>query len=178
MKKTVWITILVLGVAGLIFFLSSMSYERQSIVPMLENLLPTEFIEDNFSGIEFKYGNAIVSVEEMGAASFIEFFLRKSAHFGIFASLAIVLFLFSKRWFSTKNSFIISLVIAVGYASIDEFHQGFTPGRSPLWQDVVIDSFGALFGLVLVTVILNKLTKKEHKNKEYEVINENISKAS
>ena len=38
------------------------------------------------------------------------------------------------------------------YAITDEFHQGITPGRTPLIQDVFIDALGAVFGVGLGTL--------------------------
>jgi len=40
-------------------------------------------------------------------------------------------------------------LIAVLYAATDEFHQSFTPGRTPAVTDVMIDSFGAAIGVGL-----------------------------
>ena len=43
----------------------------------------------------------------------------------------------------------LSWLIAVLYAATDEFHQSFTPGRTPSVTDVMIDSFGAAIGVGL-----------------------------
>ena len=43
----------------------------------------------------------------------------------------------------------LSWLIAVLYAATDELHQSFTPGRTPLVTDVMIDSFGAALGVRL-----------------------------
>jgi VanZ family protein len=42
-----------------------------------------------------------------------------------------------------------SWLIAVLYAVTDEFHQSFTPGRTPAVTDMMIDSFGAAMGVGL-----------------------------
>ncbi len=41
------------------------------------------------------------------------------------------------------------LFVAIGYGATDELHQSFVPGRDPSWQDVGLDSVGALIGLAL-----------------------------
>ena len=41
------------------------------------------------------------------------------------------------------------LVLTIGYALTDEFHQSFVPGRDPSWVDVGFDSLGAAIGLVV-----------------------------
>ena len=43
-----------------------------------------------------------------------------------------------------------SLIIGIIYASSDEIHQCFTPGRGPLLTDVIIDTMGVLLGILLV----------------------------
>ena len=46
-------------------------------------------------------------------------------------------------------------MIVAGYASLDEFHQSFVPGRTPAVTDVLLDTTGgaaaqAIAGLVLL----------------------------
>lgn len=43
----------------------------------------------------------------------------------------------------SKSQAALSVLLAVLYAVTDEFHQGFTRGRTPAWLDVVIDGAGA-----------------------------------
>lgn len=59
-----------------------------------------------------------------------------------------------------------SLIIGVIYASSDEIHQSFTPGRGPLLTDVMIDTMGVLLGILLVMLVI----------KIYEKINEKLKK--
>jgi VanZ family protein len=40
-------------------------------------------------------------------------------------------------------------LIAILYAATDEFHQSFTPGRTPRVTDVMIDAAGAAMGMVV-----------------------------
>jgi VanZ family protein len=44
----------------------------------------------------------------------------------------------------------IALLIAAAYAATDEWHQSFVPSRTAAFDDVLIDSTGALIGLSLV----------------------------
>ena len=48
---------------------------------------------------------------------------------------------------------------ATGYAGLDEFHQLLTGGRTPLIQDVALDSTGALTAIIIATIILS-ITKR------------------
>jgi len=43
--------------------------------------------------------------------------------------------------------------ICVAYAALDEYHQTFVPGRSGEPRDVLIDSIGIFFGVLLVRII-------------------------
>lgn len=47
----------------------------------------------------------------------------------------------------------VSLVIAAVYAASDEWHQSFVADRSAEWSDVLLDSCGALTGIVIVWII-------------------------
>ncbi len=47
-----------------------------------------------------------------------------------------------------------SLIIGVIYASSDEIHQCFVPGRGPLFTDVIIDGMGVLLGILLVMLVI------------------------
>ena len=48
-----------------------------------------------------------------------------------------------------------TLVIAVAYASLDEWHQSFVPLREPRVRDVAIDAFGALLAQTFVWFYAN-----------------------
>ena len=47
----------------------------------------------------------------------------------------------------------ISLIVGVLYASSDEIHQAFVPGRGPMLTDVLIDTSGVVTGIILVICI-------------------------
>lgn len=49
------------------------------------------------------------------------------------------------------------------YAVSDEFHQIFVPGRSCQVKDIVIDSAGALTGLVLIWLLMNLHARLRHR---------------
>ena len=63
-----------------LFFLSSQSYEEQSITPILGSF-DTPFWYELFEGISFMYGGSEVSVQTVGVARFLEFFVRKGPTF-------------------------------------------------------------------------------------------------
>ena len=63
--------------------------------------------------------------------------------------------------FYVKNNmiYIYALIIVFGYASTDEFHQLFVVGRSGQFKDVLIDTSGGTFGILLV-YLKNKFSKR------------------
>lgn len=61
-----------------------------------------------------------------------------------------------------------SLIIGIVYASSDEIHQCFTPGRGPLLTDVIIDTMGVFLGILLVMLILkvHKIIQDKKENRQ------------
>ena len=47
--------------------------------------------------------------------------------------------------------------LTILYALSDEWHQGFTPGRTPSYWDVLIDAGGGLIGLALLRVLRTRV---------------------
>lgn len=80
--------------------------------------------------------------------------VRKSAHFGIYFVLGTLVtstsWHFSKKWFSTL---LMGISIPTTVAVLDEFNQGFK-GRTSSISDVMLDMFGAIFGALIVMMII------------------------
>ena len=61
----------------------------------------------------------------------------------------------------------ISLIIGIVYATSDEIHQSFVPGRSPQFTDVMIDTMGVTLGILLIMLaieIYHKQNDIKHEN--------------
>lgn len=79
--------------------------------------------------------------------------VRKNAHFFNYLVLGIfVMNALRQSGISRKKIFVFALSICVLYASSDEIHQIFVPGRGAMVRDVFIDSAGASLGIVLFVV--------------------------
>lgn len=88
----------------------------------------------------------------------VSLIVRKCAHVSEFFILGIlVINLISK--YNVKYSYLISFIVCVLYASSDEFHQLFVPGRSGQVTDIFIDMIGTIFSL-LAMYLFNKFRKK------------------
>ncbi len=100
--------------------------------------------------------------------------IRKTAHATEYAILGILICLTGITWIHSKKTgdnhlftgskvWLISWFLTTIYAATDEFHQLFVPGRSGQISDVVLDSFGAAIGVLLVLLV--KLIKDIRNNK-------------
>ena len=79
-----------------------------------------------------------------------EFYVRKLAHFSEYALLGLCLAVPLYAYRIRKGWLVLAAqIICSAYAALDEFHQCFSPGRSPQVRDVLIDSAGALFGILV-----------------------------
>ena len=78
-------------------------------------------------------------------------FLRKCMHAAVFCVLGILVILCLKAFgiYGLKLP-IISIVLAFIYACSDELHQLFVEGRTCRFTDVLIDTFGACIGIMVL----------------------------
>lgn len=78
--------------------------------------------------------------------------IRKAAHITEFAIFSIAVFhgVRAERYGWRLEWAVITLLIAVGYAGLDEWHQSFVPLREARFRDVLIDSTGALMAQAIV----------------------------
>jgi len=99
----------------------------------------------------------------------IDFIVRKGAHCFEFAVLAAsIAFCFWTWGKRGKLLLVMSIVFSAVYATTDELHQLFVPGRSGQIKDVCIDTTGAIIGTLIfyfiVTIYWN--AKKKHMDKK------------
>lgn len=150
MKRYLLLIILALGI---IAFLSTMPYKEQTIVPELRTLLADQPFKEQLSQLEFTYWDRTISVEERGYFYFVEFLVRKGFHFFGYGVVGVLLFIFFRKihW-RVPSLWAITSVLMI--ASMDEIRQRFTPGRTGIWEDVLIDVAGAITCILLVKLIL------------------------
>ena len=96
----------------------------------------------------------------------VEPYVRKIAHFGEYTIGGILFMsLFLTYEWTERKQIIVSILLGVWYAILDEIHQLFIPNRSGNIKDVWIDTLGICFGVCFI-LLLYKLYKKYHKKKE------------
>ncbi|GAA4713608.1 VanZ family protein [Brevibacillus fulvus] len=151
-RKKRWIdSILVLVLLLGLFYSSSQPYENQDIRGNISQLIPdAESVGERLDGFSFTYGHSEVSVEEDGVAGYIEFFVRKGTHFCTFALLTLLFYRLLRNWYHPPVALPWSGLLAVLAAVLDEWHQTFTPHRTGIITDILLDSTGMFTMLLLI----------------------------
>ena len=106
--------------------------------------------------------------------STVHFLFRKLAHMFIYFVLSIsvmtTLFTFPLKLYTRS---LLSMLICFLYACSDEFHQLFVSGRGAAFTDVLVDSVGALLGvlfsLVLYCIVYTLFFKYYHRTHKMEL---------
>jgi len=127
---------IVIAWMGLVLFLSSQPASESAalsrgvthgIVAIIQWIVP---------GIEINVGS-------------VHALVRKSAHFGVYLVLGfLVMNALKQSGAKWRSRTLLALLICVIYAIVDETYQVFVPGRAGQVTDVIIDSVGALTGIL------------------------------
>lgn len=144
--------ILLLGTFYIIFGFSSQNGEKSG--ELSSNI--TKFILEkmNYDDIE-NYEKILKRTEIV---------VRKIAHFSIYTLVGLLLMSFVSTYKLKQNiRIIISLCIGILYATSDEIHQLFIPGRSGQITDVIIDTMGVLLGIIVLLTLLEIYKKTTNK---------------
>lgn len=96
---------------------------------------------------------SIINIKDTGLLSLI---IRKLAHFIEYFILGILVINFITRY---DKKIIIAILLCIIYATSDEIHQIFVPGRSCQITDIMIDSLGSIMGIYLCKLITKKCKK-------------------
>ena len=140
-------TMLVLWMCFIFYMSSRSGSESQEQSDLVLSIL-------NFLGLQLNE-----SIKNI--ASFI---VRKTAHVTEYMILYILIFRVVTLYSNTKKSKLIALFCMVLYASTDEIHQLFVPGRSGMVRDVFIDSIGGIIGVGITFIYENEKKKKSLKH--------------
>lgn len=137
-------------VMGVLYYSSSMSYQDQTVQPLLNQWLENEPLRGLLERVEFMYAGREVSVSSSGYIGFVEFFIRKGAHFVSYFFLGLFWYLGLRN--KVNNPYLtvlLAVMLSIGYASFDELRQSFHPNRTALMEDVILDTAGAVVGIVI-----------------------------
>lgn len=147
--------------ASLVVYSSSQTYEQQTIVPLLDLVLAKEFLKNQLMWINFTYAGSPISIETKGYTGFIEFLMRKFAHLSLFFMISLFFCSFLNYLLRHLGVAVaLTYIFVVSFAVLDEFHQFITGGRTPLVEDVILDTIGGMVGIAIY--IIWRLTRSEH----------------
>lgn len=138
-KRLIINWILFLGWITFIFYMSNQSGEVST--------KQSDLVVDIFVRLGLELSGILVEM-----ATFI---IRKSAHFIEYFILGIITMNLFKFYFKDKSLKSLSILFIFCYASLDEFHQYFIPGRSAAFRDVIIDMLGAAAAMLAYKFIIN-----------------------
>ena len=149
-KKIILFVITLLVMLSIFDFSSHTGTESSGL-----SLKVTRFI----SRIIFRGYGGMTPAEQLFIVNGLHHFVRKLAHFSIYAALGLAVYLFLDLWdIRPMITLLISWAFCSLYACTDEFHQSLTPGRAMQFRDVLIDSAGSFCGciaaIVLIAVVL------------------------
>lgn len=151
-RRTLWLYLLPLLLwMGVIFCFSAQPHSSQNLQPWLSRHLSDQRVEQMFGNVRVHYGGKEVSVRANGKAGFVEFWIRKFAHFFVYFVLGLLAI---RLWIRVERRRLVLGMMAAAlfcflYAGSDEIHQYFTGDRTPMIQDVVLDSASGLIGIIV-----------------------------
>ena len=148
MKKIIYLLFILLILSSIFFFSSKNSTESNGLSKKLIN--NTINIIENITHKDLNNKELVNS---------LNYPIRKLAHFTIFLLLGISIFLFINT-FNINKKILISILICIVFAILDETHQMFSLGRSSSILDILIDSIGSLVGIMIINYIINSLSIK------------------
>jgi VanZ family protein len=126
--RWIWWILVIIWCIQIFYFTALPVYNDEHTRGFLERLLTDVFSKDSF------------------VISMIDYLIRKGAHVTVFGILAILFKTALNR--QRSRSYLYSWLFTVFYASTDEWHQAFVPGRTSSIYDVMIDSTGAFVFLL------------------------------
>ena len=157
MKKNIFLVVVVLCI---VIIASTMPYEQQSIIPQIKTVLKNEPFKETLSNIELVYWGRTISIETKGYAHFIEFLIRKGTHFIGYGIVGLIFYSFYRKLRLKFAPFLgIGTVFLLG--CFDEFRQYYTPGRTGMFGDVLLDTSGAIFFISITLIIQIILAKRK-----------------
>lgn len=151
--------ILSIAIAIFIFDMSSANADESTKVSgrFIEKIAEI-FIED-FKNLDNNY--KIIFIRSM------QNFVRKSAHFSVFFALGFCVNGFACTFkLDFLKRVLFSSIFCLFYATLDEIHQIFVPGRSGQVSDVLLDFSGSILGIFLMMISFNLFIRIRRKLNE------------
>ena len=148
----------------LIFFLLAFSWVAAMFIFSGQDYFQSNDLSNGL--IQLIVSNLDIEITDMRAVNKV---VRKIFHVFLFMVLAIFIFVilqFLKK--NIKKSSLITFILCIFFAGVDEYHQKFVPARTSSVTDVVIDAAGSLIGILLCVIVswLYSAWRRRKKGKE------------
>lgn len=122
-------------------------------------------------GVDRVFSLDFTEAELLSHTDSIQLFVRKAAHITEYFLLTCSIFLPLHVWIleekNQKSLFykilLLTFVLSVVCAALDEFHQSFVPGRCGTPVDVLVDSVGIIIGCILLAFCHHRIKNKRSK---------------
>jgi VanZ family protein len=132
------------------------------------------FTAENTSRIIVPVLHWIFPHASRGALLQMHYFIRKAGHFTEYFVLSLLILRGIRGGqHATRLAWALATIAVVAcYASLDEFHQSFVPGRTAAVSDVLLDTIGGATAQVVVAlVMLWRQMREKQRNEKEEVVN-------
>lgn len=145
---------LTLGMMVVIFCFSSQGGEESMATSGRFAIPLTNWIASMQGGLSPEaYDELLVTVQMV---------VRKTAHFSEYALLAVLIRLLMTSY-ALPWTTVWAWLAATAYAGTDELHQLLGGERTGMWQDVALDSCGALTGAIVIGLVIHFMRKRNKK---------------
>ena len=152
-RTALWM--LVITIAGAIFFFSSMNGPESMELSNGFTYWFMRLFHPDYEQMPPEQKEAVYSLFVL--------IVRKGAHFTEFSALGFSLWLLIHDY-GLRRSVLWSWVIGTLYAGTDEIHQAIVGTRTPALTDVGIDSAGVLCGTLFIFLIYLIVARRKQKN--------------
>lgn len=120
---------------------------EQDVTPILTKIIAEDVLRELLPQWEFWYGNSLINTAE--PYDFIQFLLRKGAHFVFYGILALIIVEQQLHYrLDPARAFFLAFLFLGLLAGADELLQSFNPGRSGMFLDVILDMCGSSLALI------------------------------
>lgn len=140
---TVLCSICLLALYAMIFTFSEQTGEESGSLSFYISRLGVELWNRVIQG---KWTEAVLD----SMAAYWENPIRKLAHFAEYAVMGVLVFGILKDWIKGRKKYALMLLWVFLSAAADEIHQLFVPGRCGNLADVLLDTCGGGFGILLI----------------------------
>lgn len=145
-----------------IFSFSGQDGEQSGSLSLMISEKCVEFV-NSISGKQ--WSQAVIS----SMAVYFEHPIRKLAHFSEYACMGVLVYIMWRPWRERgRGLYLLTLLWVFVSAAADEFHQLFVPDRYGSFADVLLDTLGGSFGMLLcivVELLLKRRAERKAKRK-------------